>query len=248
MRGKLTGVLLAAVMVAALSGIATSAASAAVFTLAATTCTGGTFKNLCWSNAGVLQELTGEQTFAVKQIGKGLLKGIIGGEEVTVECTETTVGAAVPPVIVQTSPLTENGKIKGTLVFKGCKVTGNATVLKKCKIPVEKESLSLLGELTEVNATKATLHLTPASGTEFIVIPFENNGTETCPATIKGNRAVTGSQDITVEKPEEHTTTKTGKTVVKSGLKLAGEPAELTATLEISLTGLGDEWDLSATV
>ncbi len=240
MRVRLTGVLLAVVVTAAASGIASSAASAAVFTLTTTACTGGTFLNLCYVNGTEKLELTGTQTFSVVQLGKGILKGIIGGEAVTVECEETV--ATGTPLVNQASPLTAKGTITGTLTFKKCKVIGNATVVKKCKIPVEKESTKLVGSLNSVSE----LLLKPETGTEFIIIPFENNGTEVCPATIKGNRAVTGEQAITITTPEEPAEEKTGKTVVKSGLKLAGEPAELEASLDLMLTGLGDKWYITS--
>ncbi len=241
MRMKLTGALLTALIVTALSGVAATTASAA-FTLGAE-CKGGVIINLCDVNSlSEVKELEGSESFTVTQLGIATLKGTIGGEAVTVTCEETV--ATGTPLITQTSPLTVEGEITGSLTFKKCKVTGNATVAKKCKIPVEKESTPLAGLLVTVSE----LLLKPKTGTEFIIIPFENNGTEVCPATIKGNRAVTGEQAITISEPEVPQKEKTGKTVVKSGLKLAGEPAELEGTLDLKLTNLPENWYISAVV
>jgi hypothetical protein len=230
-------------LVAVVSGTAVTSASAAVFTLGSATCSGGTFKNLCWSNAGVKQELEGEQTFTITLLGVGVLRGTIGGEAVEGQCEELTTGAAVPSVFKQPTPLSSDATGTATVLFKKCKLTGSAVVVKKCKIPVEKESNILTGHLASVSE----LVLSPQTGTEFIVIPFENNGAEVCPATIKGNRAITGTQAAIISEPEVPQEEKTGKAVVKSGLKLAGEPAELEGTVGLSLTGLGDLWVVSVT-
>ncbi len=195
MKTRLTGALLTAVIVAALSGLSATAASAA-FTLGPE-CKGGALLNLCDVNSlSEVKELEGSESFTVTQLGIATLKGTIGGEAVTVTCEETV--ATGTPLITQTSPLTGQGPVTGSLTFRKCKVTGNATVAKKCKIPVEKESTPLEGLLVTVSE----LLLKPKTGTEFIIIPFENNGTEVCPATIKGNRAVTGEQAITISEPE----------------------------------------------
>jgi hypothetical protein len=225
-RIKLTGALMAAVLVAAISGVGASAASAETFTLTTTKCTGGTFLNLCYETTGKEKlELTGKQTVAVTNTTTGVFKVPSLGIEIL--CA-TVTGAGT---ITQTSPLTEKGKIKGTLVFH-CVLDTPA----KCKIPAEKETLPLVGELI----SESELLLKPETGTTFIELPFENNGTETCPATIKGTHKITGEQVVKIINPGVAEETKEGESVEVSKLKFSEEAATLTGKLKLSFTGLSD--------
>ncbi len=218
--------------------ITCSSASGSVFALATTACTGGSVLAFCYENeAKEKRELEGQQAISEKSIGPGLLKGLIGGEVIEVKCEEVEFGNAVAPKISQSTPLTQGPTVSTALFIKKCKVTGNAVLAKKCRIPVEKETLPLTTTLT----SETTLLVKPETGTAFITIPFENNGTETCPATIKGNRSVTGEQEVTIENAGTAELTKKGKSIAKSGLKLAGEPAEYEETAEISFTELTDK-------
>jgi hypothetical protein len=233
-RKRLMTALLVAVSAVAFSGVASSAASAETFTLSTTACSGGTDTALCWSETETseLLELTGKQSETVSG-GTTVLK--VSNPEITIECKE----ASGSGVITQTEPLGTNKKgttLSGTIVYKGCKIIANASIAKKCTIVESKETKKLKGTLN----SDTELLLVPEAGTEFIEVEFLNNGAETCPATVKGKRFVTGEQQVEIVNGTKHELTKSGNAKKASKLKFFEEPAELTESLVLSFTGLED--------
>jgi hypothetical protein len=234
--------LLAVCAVVVCSAAAAGSASAEVFKLEASECTGGTNVALCWSaeeaEASPLKELVGKQS---ETVSGGDVMLTVSNPEITILCT----GATGSGTISQPEPLVAGKKttLTGTITYSGCTIEASAAIAKKCKIPTSKTTKELLGTLT----SGTELLLAPASGTEFITIEFENNGAEVCPATIKGNRTVVGEQVVTITNPTKHELTKSGTSVVKSKLKFFEEPAELTESLTLSFTGLEDWVDVSTT-
>lgn len=236
---KLAGLLIAAAVVA-LSGLAATTASAAVFSLTSVACSGGTTVAICYqgkdpAGAEGSWELSGKQSVtAAGGAGKLVVPTL---ETLTIACTSTASGET--PVITQNSPL-GNGKTTitgGDLVFKGCAPTAPASVVEKCVIPTEKETLKLEGTLESGTEVK----LVPASGTTFIEIPFTSKSTLTCPAAFIGNLKIRGSQVVTIVSPAAPEKTKRGDAVAKSGL-FYGESnaAELTGEITLTFTGLED--------
>jgi hypothetical protein len=243
--------LLVVSIVAAFSAVAASSASAVVFTLSTLPCTEGTNVALCWQESAAkpecnpalkatLCELIGEQS---ETVSGGLLSlTVLGSPNIVIECTASTGKGT----IVQLEPLVA-GKhttiVGGVILYEGCKITSTEELAKKCKVPAERETKPIKGELQ----TQTELLLEPATGTVFIEIPFENNGTETCPTAVKGARNVTGKQLVTILNPEIHELTKTGETVVESELELFSDKADLKQPLTLSFTGLEDLVDISKT-
>ncbi len=225
----------------AISSGAITSASAVVFTLSTTECTGGTGVGLCWSEleaeSSPLLELTGKQSETVSG-GKTILKVA----SVSIECL-TATGAGT---INQEGPLT-GGKTTitgGTITYKGCVITGPAAPAAKCAIPEEKSTATISAELPNEHE----IVLKPEAGTVFIEIPFTNKGAETCPAAIKGTHSVTGSVAVEILTPKAHQLTKVGKAQNPTKLEFFSEKAELTEELEMSFTGLEDFVDLSETM
>ena len=222
----------AVVVIAAISGVAATSASA--YELSNEICNGKII-NLCWNNAGTLQELIKTQptTIALKTGSVVLIKTAIGGLTIEIECKVVSSSLT----ITQAEPLVKQGTIVGTLTLKECKIVGGVEIAKKCKIPAEKTTKELVGTLTTVKE----LLLKPVTGTTILEVPFENNGTEVCPATIKGTHSLMGEQVFEILNPEKPEITKSGKSVALSKLKLGEEKAELTGEIVISFPGLEDE-------
>ncbi len=245
LKRKMFGVL-AVAAVAAFSALGASSASAVVFTLSTLKCEGGSNVALCWESkaktecvAGeFLCELVGEQSETVK--GGLVVLTVLSSPNQVIECTEATGKGT----ILQNEPLVA-GKIttidKGVITYKGCKLTLPEELVKKCEIPVEKETKALTGELL----TESELLLKPESGTVFIEIPYTNKGTEKCPTTVLGTHNVTGEQAVTIEKPGEPEETKTGNAVEESKLTYFSSPTDLKGSLTLTFTGLGDLVDIS---
>jgi hypothetical protein len=230
-RIQLTGALMAAVLVAAISGIGASAASAE-FVLSTTKCTGGTFINECYENTTSKEklELTGTQAVAVTSTTVGDFE--VPELGIVILCT--IGGVTGSDTITQSSPLTSSGKITGKLNFK-CTLEAPA----KCTIPPEKETLPLIGTLTAQNE----LTITPEGGANkaLLELTFSDNGTEKCPATVFGNHIVTGTAVVKVLNPETPAAFKEGESwVEKSTLLFSEEPADLAGNLELTYTGLTD--------
>jgi hypothetical protein len=232
LRARLASVVMAAVVVSAAYGVTASAASAEVFVLTNTKCTGGTFINYCYENTAKEKlELTGNQTIGVNLVAATtwhIILPLIGA----VLCQGAVFRESK---YIQTSPLTANLRVGSFFIrWSQCRLDG--IVEKQCKVPEEMESPALTGTPT----SGSEFVVKPETGTTFAEIALENNGTETCPATAKGIHKVTGEQAFTVENPEVAEETKTIKSVVKSKLKVGEEAAELEAAFVISFTGLGD--------
>jgi hypothetical protein len=231
-RTKFMGVLIAAFVVTAISAVGASSASAVVFTLTTTLCTGGTNVALCYSTTANPEtlELIGEQSETVEG---GLVVFTINTEPVQkIEC-ESSSGSGT---IFQKEPLVAGKKttLKGFLKYKGCVLVTEPN--KKCIAQKENETTELEGTLE----TETTLALKPASGTTFIEIEYTNNGTEKCPATFLGKHAVTGTQTVEILKASTPEETKKGKAVGKT-LKFFSSTAELSQELTLTFTGLSDK-------
>jgi hypothetical protein len=233
LRRKLAALLFAGCLVVAASAMSASSASAA-FTLTTKACTGGAFLGLCYENEKATEcgekstvcELEGTSTETVSG-GATTLK-INTSPNVVVEC-KTASGSGT---IDQLSPLTESAQIlKGVIGYKGCKITAPAEIVTKCVIPETKETNLLLGTLTSVEK----LLLKPETGTVFIEIPFTSKEGQTCPATVKGTRSVTGEQEVTIASPETFGSSKTGTAVLVSKLEFFSQKAELTEELTLTL-------------
>jgi hypothetical protein len=222
---------MAAFVVAAVSAAGASSASAAVFTLTSTACTGGTNVAICYENAAKEKlELTGEQS---ETVAGGIVVFTIKTEPAQkIECKESTGSGTIS----QKEPLVAEKKttLKGTLTYKGCKLTTEPS--KKCVTQVEDTTKELEGTL----ATESTIVLKPVSGTTFIEIEYTNNGTEKCPATFLGKHSVTGSQTVEILSPGTAEETKKGKAIGHT-LTFFSSEAELSQELTMSFTGLGDK-------
>jgi hypothetical protein len=236
---KLT-VLMAALMAVAFSAVAVSSASAVVFTLATTECTGGTNVALCWSEkeeeASPLLELTGEQS---ETVTGGVVDFTVNVEPVQIILCEKSTGSGT---IFQKEPLGTGAKttLKGTLTYEGCKLDTEPT--KKCVVTVNNTTKPLLGTL--INGKE--IELKPETGSTFIEITYSNNGAEKCPVAFSGTHPVTGTQNVEILNPTKHELTKKGKAVGKT-LEFLSSKAELSQELTMSFTGLEDFVDVSTT-
>jgi hypothetical protein len=238
MKRNLTRLILAAVVVMAVNGVVASSASAVVFTLGTTECTGGTEVRLCWSEkeeaASPLLELSGQQS---ETVAGGTVKFLILSEpEQEIECKEA-IGSGT---ITQEGVLTGGPKtsLKGTITYKGCKLTKGPTTT--CSIKEEEKTKELLGVLE----SQTELKLTPETGAVFIEIEYL---LATC--AFKGKHSVTGSQIVEILNPESHALSIKGKAITKAGtgLEFLSSPAVLTQELTLSFTGLEDFVDVSKT-
>ncbi len=226
---KAIGVVLGIFAVVAMSAAMASSASAAIFELTATACE-GTEVGLCWSATatGTLTELNGKQS---ETVSGG--KTVLTVAKVTIECQKASGEGVITQEALKGKKPTISG---GVITYKECAITAPTEIKTKCSIPAEKSTTTLAGTLE----SSTELLLKPETGTVFIEIPFSNASGQTCPAAIKGTHSVTGSQQVTVLNPEVGETTKTGEAVKASKLEFFSEKAELTETLTLSFTGLGD--------
>jgi hypothetical protein len=227
---KLTGALLMALLLTAIGAVTASSASAVVFTLTTTACTGGTNVALCYENAAKEKlELTGEQSETVA--GGKVIFTVNSEPAQKIECT-TSKGSGT---IIQKEPLVAGKKttLKGTLTYEGCKLITEPS--KKCVVNVTNTTKALLGTLETVS----TLKLVPETGTVFIEITYSNNGTEKCPVTFLGTHAVTGTQTVEILSPETAAATKSGKAIGET-LEFFSSKANLSQELTMSFTGLED--------
>jgi hypothetical protein len=197
---------LGVLMVFAISGVAASTA-AAEFTLVLNTkeepvaCGTGTIVNLCYETVEkgtALKQLSGEEEFLILlATGAITLTAAVG--PTVIKCndtvgfrTEKEITEGKPEdnnlLILQPSPLVANSTLDVILEFIECKLQGELGEL--CLVPEHKETKELTGTVEE-NENNI---LFKAAGGIFIEIPFTNNGANTCPATIKGTKKVTGEQ------------------------------------------------------
>jgi hypothetical protein len=232
---------LAAVAAMAVSGIAASTASAA-FTLFESECVGGSNIDLCWSTTGFgpLLEYVGSEEFTATQVGNAILKSTLGGEKIEIICKS----ASTKGTINQSEPLVKNYTGTGTISYKECALQG--AIAKKCKVPAEKATNVLEGK---AGGTSEDVTFTPKAGEAFIEFPFENNGAEKCPATIVGNKKVTGLQLCEWQNPGVAAKAKELKCDPLSELLLAEQKVELDQTDNVTLNNSGvDSWDVSDTI
>jgi hypothetical protein len=238
--------------VSAISGVAASTASAE-FKLETTACGSGTIVNLCWETAEKgtsLKQLKGEEEFLILLAsGAVTVTATLGAQKVEIACKDTIglSGGTTEDeflLFLQPEPLVANYTIDATLLFIECKLEGELGT--KCKVPVEKETSALVGTVTE---NESDILFKPTSGTTWIEIPLENNPPNTCPATVKGTRKITGEQLCTwssTEKPvledlEEHLLV-----CGASELLLAEQPLTVAASYEIALEH-ETFWDIEET-
>ncbi|HEY4896304.1 MAG TPA: hypothetical protein VII01_09460 [Solirubrobacteraceae bacterium] len=122
---------------------------------------------------------------------------------------------------------------------KGCKLTGSAKsiIVKRCRIPAEKSFGTLRGTLSSLE----TVNVRPEVGSAFWEFPFQNNGPETCPATVYGGKSLQGEYQCALHQANveavEHElicSTAPGHQVYLGGTE---EPTPLSYTQTIVLTG-----------
>jgi hypothetical protein len=174
-----------------------SSASAA-FVLTENKCVEGKW-SVCWDieKGTNLRELTGEETFEalldVEVEGEEhLLKATLGGEEVHIECTDSHAEGTID----QTAPLVTQAVILATITFTGC--ADLEPLAKKCKV----QAIIVTNKLVGTPTSEEAVGFLPETGTVFATITLSNS-TETCPATIAGNRNVTGEQVCLLINPKE---------------------------------------------
>jgi hypothetical protein len=215
--------MLAAFAVLALSAIGASGASAA-FTLSTDTCPVAAAKTALCDEAFAL---TGTEAFAGSLVKEKetLLLAHFGELEVHIECTGATVTGNFT-----STPLTTNVLVSGMVIkFTGCTLL--EPLAKKCTVSTELTTNAIKGEITSASEDK----FEPETGTVFIPITF-GNSTETCPATIKGTKNVTGSQKCTNVEPEVFAVEKEISCLeAGSALKIGENAAEFKLPVNIHL-------------
>jgi hypothetical protein len=225
--------------------IAASAASATPFTLTATECTSAapTINTLCYATTeggATLFEFSGSETIsATKEAGTAsFLKASFGTEEVNIECTEAeTLGGE----LLQPEPLVATPTVDvSSLDFRKCALVG--ALSKKCKVEEALTTKAIAGGTT---GEDGDVLFKPTEGTTFIEITF-GNSTETCPATIKGTKKVTGEQLCTVLKTTEDMKLHVLECPASgSTLKLGENKAEFAVSLDVTLVNdTTDSWSL----
>jgi hypothetical protein len=228
----------------ALIGSAMAASSAfATFELTSTACSGSVI-TLCYSTTegGSLFEFKGEEEITATKEAEttSFLKATLGGEEVLIKCTGASVTGGL---LLQTEPLVKVGTIDATNIsFTGCVLQGKLGEL--CVVPGTLTTEPLVG----APASTEDIVFSPTTGTKFIGITFSNNGTATCPATVKGTKNVTGKQLCNLNEPgvdkllHKLICLPAGSTE----LLLAENQAEFELTLDVTLkNATTDFWSLS---
>jgi hypothetical protein len=240
-RSKLS---LSAVLVVFVVSAITAGTASAEFTLTAVKCE-GTVVTLCYSTTegGTLFEFEGSQSvLANLETGTELLIAAkFGTEEVHVVCTGATAEGGE---FLQASPLVTVGTVDiPSPTFTGCALL--EPLAKKCKVPTTLSTNAITG--TPSSTEVGDVLFKPTSGTVFIAIVLENNGTETCPATLKGTKSVTGEQLCSLIAPETDKTLHTLECLESgSKLKFGENAAELKLSLDVVLAEPNtDLWSLS---
>jgi hypothetical protein len=182
---------LSALVVLIMGAVGASSAGAA-FTLTTEACSGAVIV-ACYSTTegGTLFEFSGEEAFkgeadlnatTKEPEPEILLAAVLGGLEIHITCTNATAEGTFS----QAAKLAKGLEGKGKITFTGCALL--PTLSTKCKVPATLAT----NEITSTYPSTTSIVFKPSAGTIFIEIPFENNGVETCPATIKGKQPVTG--------------------------------------------------------
>jgi hypothetical protein len=216
--------------------------ASASFSLTFTSCT-GTVTTLCYAtneeDVGELFELSGrEAASGTSEILGGLFRSTFGAEELLIECT----GSAFEGLeLVQSEPLvvTPTADASG-LHFTGCTVTG--FLGKRCKIAKELLSPALIGSFSGPES----IWLRSLSGT-FLEILFENNGTETCPVTVRGLKKITGEQQCLLSSPSQDQKLHQLECVATGSFLLLNERfVEFEANFATALSTTTDPWSVSS--
>jgi hypothetical protein len=235
LRRKIMGVIIAAALVVAVGAVGASSASAVIFTLTLTACTGEAKAALCYETAGKEKlELEGQQS---ETVAGGVVDFTILTTPQQIILCEKSTGSGT---ISQLHPLKagEPTTIQGILKYEGCKLDTEPS--KKCVVNLNNETKELLGTLEKgAEGTEEELKLVPKAGTVFIEITYSNNGAEKCPATFLGTHAVTGSQLVDIINAEVAEPTKSGEALGET-LEFLSAKAELSQELTLTFTGLGD--------
>jgi hypothetical protein len=225
--------------------VAAASASAVVFSLEITECTGSTTTTICWAEktTSELLELKGEQsftgTYSAEVTGEeNLLAALFGTEEVHITCT----GATSSGTVLQKNPLVEGPVVDATsLISTGCKVL--EPIAKKCKVEEELVTKPIEG-VVGASPEEVLFQPTPADKGIFITITFANN-TETCPAAIVGPQNVKGSQlCLWPHHAEDLATQLLFCETAGSKLTLGGNTAEFLQAQEITFVGLNNFVDI----
>jgi hypothetical protein len=226
--------------------VASSSASAVVFTLTTKKCEAPTTTTtICWAlfEKEELFELEGEQsftgTYSAEVAGEeNLLAAKFGEEEVHILCT----GATSSGTVLQPEPLKVAPVIHGELVSTGCTLL--EPVGKKCSIPPTLTTNEIEG-VAGASSEEVLFQPGPTDGGIFIGIKFSNNGSEKCPTAIFGTQNVKGSQLCLWPHHEEDLQTQLlFCEAAGSTLTLGGNKAEFLQAQEITLVGLNDFWDI----
>lgn len=239
---RLRPLFLAILALTALGVVLTTTASAS-FTTTEIECKEG-IPTLCLESSGKLFEAKGTETYTGKLVPEteASLKSKIGEEEINIACTADASSGEVD----QTEPLLKAVRsIKGVLKFSGCSLLG--ALGKKCKVPATLTTTLLVGTVIDEMPISAGL-VKPETGTSFIEIALENNGVETCPATVKGTKKVAGEDLCTITESEVDKTVHTGECVAAgSKLTFGEQPATFTCKAEVELSGggKGKAWDVA---
>jgi hypothetical protein len=193
---------------------------------------------VCEAEGGKNLELEGEEGFTIGLNGAGetLLEAIFGTEVVHITCT-IVEGTGT---LVQATPLTTAAAIKGLVIgFLGCALL--EPLAKKCKVPEHLETVAIKGSFVDKDPVEE-ITFEPETGTTFIEIEFANS-TETCPATIKGLKKVTGTQKCKIESPEVAGTEHEISCLEGgSGLKLGENTAQFKLPALIKLKTFAGSW------
>jgi len=237
---KLAGVLITAIVLTISAFATTTAASAAIFTLTNTECLGGTTLAICYQGkdpAGTTGswELEGEQSITAK--GGTAILTVPSLESLEIRCTESVSTGL--PVILQHTPLGVNLTTleEGGLVFKGCLSTNPTSFATNCVVPLEVQTVPLLGELE----SETDVVLTPESGTTFITFEVSNKETLKCSVAFSGKLHIKGTELVNITNPGTPELTKSATSEPNSFLIYGEEnPAKLEGSITVSFTGLED--------
>ncbi len=229
--------------VVAIAGTVATPAVAFTFILSSSSCGFVVGIQLCWESPTQCHEagchLEGSQSAKIESGGELLF--VVPSIPVEILC-KSTKGEAT---IEQRSEA--NYEVRRLpLKLESCTLVGENTVAKKCLVNSPTSSL-IRGEPglfeTLVLAGEPT-------GGVLIEFEFTNKVSETCPATVKGRRKVTGTQEVVIKESSFFTEKKTSEFVSKSGLLFIEKAAELTGALTVAMENelgegkLGDLWGI----
>jgi hypothetical protein len=260
---SLTGVMIATLVVVAISAVGASSASAAEFVLLNVECnkTGPNW-GLCYENeagketckaSSKMCEFEGEQSEEVKG-GGNVVFTILTLPQQIIECKEAELEVEIGKIkflvldpssegtgtIKQLKPLVAGSPttIEGKLKYNECALTTEPK--KKCVVNVTNETVELLGELS----SETDLLLKPKFGTTFITIDYLNNGAVVCPTAFAGEHRVTGTQDVEISEPGVLKTSHVGHAVGET-LEFFSNNAELAQELTLTFKGANnDPWGI----